>query len=331
VIAGAAFATGDLPGYLADLRTAVAVLPRASRTNQAFNQLGYTMPGMLLVYAASRLASAGTARPLGSFGRGGWAGLLTVVAALAIEVQNHPEPENPLLPIALLLGWTVSRRDAEDPPRFSDRIGTVIGCSVLVIMLALDISAVGWTAIAPVDSGRATAWLTNTRVTDLRIASHYTGPEPLVRNLPQVDSEVLARWDEAITLLRPHLNGRQDVTVLPFMWSNPFPVLLGLPPVRHELAWWECQPHVQCCPQAGGGNHFQQCRLRAGAPRLRQSRHPSGHAGCLSVRPAWPLFLGRSYCPLGLVGQKGLRAAIALLIMVNIDLTAQVCPLFSNF
>ncbi|MDR3387949.1 MAG: hypothetical protein P4L92_12940 [Rudaea sp.] len=238
-IAIAAIITGDLPGYLADLQTAVAVLPHTARTVQALNQLGYTMPGLLFVALAARLAKAGPTGLHGSFGPGAWAGVLTVVAGLAIEVQNHPEPECPLLPVALLIGWTASRLETDGPHRFSKGSGNIASCSFLVFVLVLDLCAVAWTAIAPVETGPTIAWLSGTQVTDLRIAAHYTGPEPHDRMILQIDSQIIARWNEAIVMLRPHLQGRHDVTVFPFMWSNPFPVMLGLRPVRHEIAWWD--------------------------------------------------------------------------------------------
>ena len=37
---------------------------------------------------------------------------------------------------------------------------------------------------------------------------------------PQTDPLMADRWHEAILLMQPHLRGRHDVTVLPFLWSR---------------------------------------------------------------------------------------------------------------
>ena len=76
---------------------------------------------------------------------------------------------------------------------------------------------------------------------DLRVATQFTGPEPVDKTIPQSDTQILARWNETIGLLENHLHGRHDAIVFPFIWSNPFPFLLVLPPVRHDVAWWDSE------------------------------------------------------------------------------------------
>ena len=239
VVLVAGVVTGDLPGYFADMKTAVAVLPDTARSRQIVYQLFYTVPGLVLVGILSLFAGAPPGRMRAAFGPGLWAGLLTVCAGLAIEVQNHPEPENPLLPIALLVGWTASRLHARGPLRYSARLGDMILGGFVLIMMAGDLCAVGWTAVVPVSASPQVAWLRTTQITDLRIATHDTGPPSPIPHMLQSDDHILGLWDEAIGLLRPHIHGRHDAIVLPFIWSNPFPALLGLPPVRHEVAWWD--------------------------------------------------------------------------------------------
>ena len=141
--------TGELPGYFADMATAVAVLPHTARTVQALNQLGFSLPGLLLVSMVARFANAQPGKVLGPFSPGVWAGVLTVLAGFAIQVQNHPEPENPLLPVALIIGWTASRHYAQGTLRFSRPMGHAILGLFLAIVLASDLCAVGWTALAP--------------------------------------------------------------------------------------------------------------------------------------------------------------------------------------
>ena len=238
-VVAAAVLTHDLPGYIADMKTAVAVLPDASRSGQLLLLLIWSLPGMILVVLLSLRATALPGKNLGAFGPGAWAGLLTVGAGLAIGVQNHPEPENPLLPVGLMVGWIVSRQHHTGPVRSSTRFGYAVIGAAFAIMMAGDLGAVAWTTIAPVETSANTGWLRDTRVSDLRIGIEQTGPKFPDKTQPQNDGEIFGVLNEAVVLLRPHLQGRHDARVLPFNWNNPFPVLLGLPPIRHEAAWWD--------------------------------------------------------------------------------------------
>ncbi len=51
------------------------------------------------------------------------------------------------------------------------------------------------------------------------------------------DSEYFYLLSDGMALLKRHIHGNE--TVLAFAWSNPFPILLGLPPVKHNLLWWD--------------------------------------------------------------------------------------------
>lgn len=239
VICAAGGVTGDLPGYFDDMKTAVAVLPHTARAAQALLQLGYTLPSLFFVGIFSRIANARHDQLLGSFGPGAWAGVLTLFAGLAIQVQNHPEPENPLLPVALLIGWGASRMRTHGAFRFPQLLGQLLMGSFLAFLIAVDICAVCWTAIAPEDRGPSVKWLAGMQINDLRVAAHFTGPEPDDQAILRNDAQILDFWKEAVLLLGSHLHGRQDAIVLPFTWSNPIPFLLGLRPVLHEVAWWD--------------------------------------------------------------------------------------------
>jgi len=239
-VLAAGIATGDLPGYFADMHTAVAVLPDTARSHQAMQLLKAGLPGVVCVGVLALLAGVRRDRLFDPFGPGLWAGLLTAAAGLAIGIQNYPEPENPLLPVALLVGWMVARARPGGSTRFAEGLGLLAVCAGFLFPLATDLGAVGWTVIAPVDSGPATRWLSATAVTDLRIGARFTASKvPPHPEIPHSDAQILARWDEALGMLRAHIHGRHDVIVLPLIWSNPFPLLLGLPPVRHEVAWWD--------------------------------------------------------------------------------------------
>jgi hypothetical protein len=239
-VLAAGIVTGDLPGYFADMHTAVVVLPNTARPIQARLLLEVGMPGLVLVGLTGLLVGARPDRLLDFFGPGLWAGSLAGLAGIVIAIQNHPEPENPLLPPALLICWVGARSRPGKPYRFAEWLGLVAVCIGFLFPLTTDLRAVGWTVVAPVDAGPATRWLAGTDVADLRIGTRFTAtkvpPHPVI---PVSDTQVLAGWDEAVGLLRPHIHGRHDAVVLPFIWSNPFPLMLGLPPVRHEVAWWD--------------------------------------------------------------------------------------------
>lgn len=236
-----AIVTGDLPGYLADMRTAVAVLPDAARTAELTYLLILSPPQIVLTLAVLVLARVRTTGPTWRFGAGQWAGILTLLCGMAISVQNHPEPDNPLLPIAMLIGWTATRDAEQQDWRYSDRSGQVILGLALALLMAVDGAAIGWTVIAPVDRSDDTRWLAQTHVPDLRVAQTTTGPQPANPALRFTDLQYFGRWHQAVDLVRPRIGTRRDAIVLPFTWSNPYPLLLGLPPVRHELAWWDAR------------------------------------------------------------------------------------------
>ncbi len=239
-ILGAGLLTGDLPGYFADMHTAVVVLPDAARPDAAQFLLRQGMPGLMFAVLLALIAGARTQRLLNPFGAGLWAGLLTAAAGIAISLQNHPEPENPLLAVGLLIGWLVTRTHEPAPFRFPEALGLIAVAIGFVTPMTADLAAVRQTVVAPVDAGPATRWLAQTHVPDLRIGTVYTAAKvPPGNPIPVTDLQILASWDEAVRLLRPHLHGRHDAVVLPFTWSNPFPLLLDLPPVRHEVAWWD--------------------------------------------------------------------------------------------
>jgi hypothetical protein len=222
------------------MHTAVLVLPNAARPDAAWFLLHQGRAGLVFAVLLALMAGA---RPGQLFTPGNaslWAGPLTAAAGIAISLQNHPEPENPLLAIGLLIGWMATRSHQPGPFRFPDALGLIAVSIGFLAPMTADLAAVRQTLVAPVDTGPATRWLADTHVPDLRIGTVYTAAKvPPGNRIPVTDLQILASWDEAVRLLRPHLRGRTDAVVLPFTWSNPFPLLLGLPPVRHEAAWWD--------------------------------------------------------------------------------------------
>lgn len=240
-VLGVGLLTNDLPGYFTDMKTAITVLPDSTRSNQAAALFLHELPSLILAGMLSFFAAAVPDRMFGRYTPGVLAGVLTVTAGLVIGVQNHPEPENPLLPIGILIGWITVRSRVQGPYRFSRNFGHLAVTASFLIPIVMDMAAIGWTATAPFDASPATAWLSNTPMADIKIGARYTGGDPVEPLIPRGDIEIMSRWREAFDLLRPRLQGRDDVKILPFTWSNPFPLLMKQPAVRHEVAWWDAQ------------------------------------------------------------------------------------------
>jgi hypothetical protein len=235
-------ATGDLPGYFADMRTAVAVLPDVSRHDAALYLLVMGAPGLAMSAALGVLAAARTDCLINWRDSTTWTGSITAFVGLVISLQNHPEPENPLLPVALLLAWQSPRLFHPGPFRFSNALGLSAIVIGICLTLNLDCAAVYRTSAAPVDHGPVTRWLAETHVPDMRFGTaHVTAGAFDSVPLATTDVQTFRRWQDAADLLQPHLKSRHDAIVLPFAWSNPIPLLLDLPPVRHEVAWWDWQ------------------------------------------------------------------------------------------
>lgn len=241
LIAAFGVLTGDLGGYLADMKTAVAVLPDTARRSQIVFQTAYALPYLALVVVLPLFARAGEDGIVWRFNRGQIAGVLVLICGVLIGVQNHREPENPMVPIALLIGWTMARAGAGQGLRISRQAGSRVLAAVFVMLMAADLGAIVWTMVAAVDRGKAVHWLDRTAITDLRIAAQFTGPIPDSEPIKLSDAMILDRWREADLLLRPYLAGRHDRRILPFTWSNPFPLLYAQPPVRNEVAWWDAE------------------------------------------------------------------------------------------
>lgn len=238
----AALLTGDLEPYLVDLRTAVAVLPHATRSTQAAALFSVELPDFIVVGLLGSIATATGSRLLGRLTPATWAALGTVFAGLAIGVQNHPEPENPLMAIALLVTWfgngTNEREHLQKPrteQRIARRAGAIAAILALCIPIARDVRSAAYAASTPVDRSAATTWLASTAMPDLHIAAVSSSPDE------DSDAAIFSRWHEGIRLLQAHLQGRKDVTVLPLTWSNPLPALLGIRPVSGEVTWWDAK------------------------------------------------------------------------------------------
>ncbi len=228
--------TGLLAPYFADLRNAALVLQGSARTSHVAAITLASLPGGVLVVLLARQREGGL--------RGGGlpvlaAALATVFAGLAIGMQNHHALENPLVPIALLIAWFGARppQDTARTPR--NTLACVAIAAGFMVPLTMDTAASVYAGTAPAARGGQVDWLATTPLRDLRLMDVALPPQGAPTTGLHSDVAFAAVLFDGVTLLRRHLHGSTTATVLPLTWSNPFPLLLGLPPVRHELAWWD--------------------------------------------------------------------------------------------
>lgn len=238
LMAGLEVATGSLLPYLADLRAAAAAQADPARFWQFVAVAQSAMPGFSVVVVIAMLAegerrlTAGLARRLAM-------PVALIACGVAIGTQNYFAAENPLLPLAGLLcfaagsGWS-------DVPRRRHRAALAAVGLLFLRPIALDTAAAAGTALRTAHAGPEVAWLAATPLADLRIApGEVRLPAAPADALPGVanDAEYILVLGDGAALLRRHAAPGQ--TVLPLAWSNPFPVLLGTRPPRHELLWWD--------------------------------------------------------------------------------------------
>lgn len=240
-----------LQAYVNDLVVAGKIAPLSSRGKSLFYVSKASLPALVAVCVVQAICVLRFGLVRGAWSRPFAAGILTIAAGVAIGLQNNPEPENLLCPIALAVVWAASGGEEQLQSagldsraamlRHSLSLG-VAGAFLIVFgaPLAADILSAAWTLIAPVDRTQATAWLAQTPLGDLRVARRPVRAAPLIlESGPGSDAELLEIIGDGVALVRRHVGGRNDARVLSLTYTNPFPVLLGLPPVSGELAWWD--------------------------------------------------------------------------------------------
>lgn len=254
VLLAVQLSTGLIGAYLAEMRATVAVQPSKLRPGFAY-ALGVAFaPGGLVVVLLALLAPRAPASPWSILSPVAMAGAIFAMG-WAVAVQNHPELENPLLPIAAVVAWYAGRaiaapaaadRGTADGERFAAWLRGLaaplaIG-GVLLIPMAQDIASLVWTARAATVTDPKLAWLQTTPLRDLRMmAMPGEIAPPVFTGEFASDLQFLDALGDGTALLRRHIGARHDVTVLPLTWNNPWPALLDLRPVRHELAWWDAE------------------------------------------------------------------------------------------
>lgn len=252
--------TGLIHLYLSDVQMTASVTTNLLRPDFAVRLLFYCATGAVAVLMVG-LINEWDQRRFHVWVPRTLLSLAIVMAGVVIGIQNHPELENPLLAVAVLIaGYPSLRflnsRAAQDAPATKTTFdnGAANGIAKLLAgraciigfvamaagPVAQDVAAIAWVAVAPRASGSEVAWLAETPLSDLTLFA--TEPTKRGTAVPGTsvrdDVDLIGVIGDGVALIRPHVRGRDDAVVLPLTFSNPYPVLLGLLPVRHELAWW---------------------------------------------------------------------------------------------
>lgn len=236
--------TGLVGAYLADIRFAASAQPSLMRAPAAYRLAVAFAPGAIFAVVMPVLALGMPSR-LTAYVPPVLMTAAIVAAGVGIAVQNHLELENPLLPIAMLTGWFSVRgmgpSGGPTPGRAGDLVASIAILGIFAIPLVQDTGASVYAMVAPASRGSEVAWLAKTPFRDLRIIPGQPGARFSENRQVQNDEGFFGLFGDGARLLDRHLHGRRDVTVLPFLMTNPYPALLGTRPVPHELAWWDAQ------------------------------------------------------------------------------------------
>ena len=259
VIASATFAslmiameltTGITLPYFADLAHIAAAQPNSLlRLAQLRLLLDVTYKGDLgILFIAGLAAAAGGALAAGraeilSIGLKTIFLIALMGAGLVVATYNLLGFEIPTTPVIALVA--VSLFSATSAGARQGPLSRLLlpGIVVLIFLrpIVLDLGSI-WRAYADSSaSGNDMAWLQDTGLPDIKISARPNtlrtgenkGPVCCERN----DNEYFYVVSDGVSLLRRHLS--RPATVLSFTWSNPFPSLLGLPPAKNTLLWWD--------------------------------------------------------------------------------------------
>jgi hypothetical protein len=232
-------ATGVTLPYMKELKTGAAAQP-GFRLLYFLDIAYYTYYDGLLVLLVG-LGSAGrmTDRLLPKF-----ALLVTIVSAgVVAAAQNNKAFEIPIIPVATLIAFFLFWPSRADAARNRLLHGLLYGAIALVFLkpIAGDSAGLLWASLKAAERGTDSAWLQGTPLHDLVVREW---PNPLRSgenkgpNCCGRDSEYLYVLSDGVELLRDH-HISAPATVFSLTYTSPFPTLLGLTPVKHNLLWWD--------------------------------------------------------------------------------------------
>lgn len=241
LVASIQISLGTVFPYLHDLLQAARV-PGVGRVQQFMIIAYVTGPDVILIFmiaAASAIASRSNLH----ISRALYLVALAL-AGVALSTQNHLALEVPLFPAVALIALILF---ADRVPTFKAPAWLAAAATTAVLLLflrpiAADTASIVEGSFAPAAGGADVDWLNATPVKDLAFRpakSNVVETGNCLVDSPDVvqDRDFVAVWGDGVRLLNKH--GARGSKVLSLSWTNPFPVLTGSPPVRHDLSWWD--------------------------------------------------------------------------------------------
>lgn len=233
---------GILLPYISDLQRTAQAQGGTSRPAQLLLIAYHTAADHILILLVAAVASIGS-NAKASVGHTIYL-IVLIGAGLAIAVQNHLALEIPLVPVTALIALQFfgRRRPVSARPIV---LAAASAAAVLLLFLrpmAADTKAFLEESLAPSAPGPDVDWLQETPLRDLAIPA---GPNTVLSSggclaaPPQAGSDrsYFSVLQDGVRLLNKH--PLVDARVLSLTWTNPFPILIGGPPVANELSWWD--------------------------------------------------------------------------------------------
>lgn len=232
---------GIVVPYLSELQRAAQV-PGVSRFQQLIMIAYITGPDVILIFLIAAIAIiASGSKP--TLDRAIYL-LALVFSGILLSTQNHLALEVPLVPITALVAFILFVSHSSGFAA-SQWIASAAAAAVLLLFMrpiVVDAASIVEESFAPAAGGPDVDWLNDTALKDLAFrpaksnvleAGNCLGSPPAVL----LDRDFVAVWGDGVRLLNKHSSGGSRV--LSLSWTNPFPVLTGGPPVRHDLSWWD--------------------------------------------------------------------------------------------
>lgn len=232
---------GIVVPYFADLHRAAQV-PGVNRVQQLIVIAYLTAADQIAIFLVAAIAFAVSGTRLSLFNVAYL--LVLVLSGLAIATQNHIAAEIPLTPVVALIALHLFGRAPVAAPagRLLAIAATVGVVGLFARPIALDSVTIAEESLASTTPGADVDWLRQTPLKGLEFRAGNWDVTPGGTCRTEAGTFGLAREffavvQDGVRLLKKHGSG--NGRVLSLTWSNPFPVILGGQPPRHDLPWWD--------------------------------------------------------------------------------------------
>lgn len=234
---------GILLPYIADLQRTAQAQGGTSRVKQLFMIAYHNTADHILILLIATIAASFLSNTKASVGHIIYL-LVLMGAGLAIAVQNHRAFEIPLVPVTALIAFQLFGSRLPVPAKPGVLLAAVTAVVLLLFLkpMAADAMGVLDESLSPSAPGPDVDWLQETPLRDLAYSARpnrVLSGGGCLGEPPQVgeDREYVSVLQDGVRLLNKH--PLADARVLSLTFTNPFPMLIGGPPVRNELSWWD--------------------------------------------------------------------------------------------